>query len=201
MDCNSDSMYLGDNKMIFKEKEIKGVFEIQQEPHRDARGFFSRTYDDNLFKEYGIDRKWVQENHSLSQKKGTLRGIHFQYTPDTETKLLRVITGEIFFAVIDLRKNSETLGKWISVIVSSEKLNMLYIPRGCAPGMCTLTDNCNLAYKVDNYYASNNEDVIKWNDPDLNIKWPITEPEVISERDSKGNSFQDFVKKNGGLDI
>ena len=183
------------------EKEIKGVYEIQLEPKEDDRGFFMRSYDDKIFKKHGIDRKWVHENHSLSLQKGTIRGIHFQYPPDCETKLLRVITGDIFFAIVDLRKNSETFGKWTSVVVSAKKKNMLYVPRGCAPGMCTLTVNCNLVYKVDNYYAANNEDVIKWNDPDIGIKWPIKEPNVISERDSKGQSFKDFVEKHDGLDV
>ena len=187
--------------MLIKEKKIKGVFEIQLEPLEDERGFFMRTYDDRIFKDLGIERKWVNENHSLSRIKGTIRGIHFQYPPDTETKLSRVITGEIFFVVVDIRKDSKTFGEWISVVLSSEKKNMLFIPRGCAPGMCTLTDNCNLIYKVDNYYSPNNEDVIKWNDPDLAIKWPIKEPVVISERDSKGKSFKEFVEKHGGLKI
>lgn len=118
--------------MIISEKEIKGVFEIELKPIEDKRGFFMRTYDDKIFKEHGIDRKWVHENHSLSLQKGTIRGIHFQYPPDYETKLSRVITGEIFFAVTDLRKGSETFGKWISLILSAEKKNMLYLPRGCA---------------------------------------------------------------------
>ena len=182
------------------EKEIKGVYEIQLEPKEDDRGFFMRSYDDKIFKEHGIDRKWVHENHSLSLQKGTIRGIHFQYPPDCETKLLRAITGDIFFAIVDLRKNSETFGKWTSVVVSAKKKNMLYIPRGCAPGMCTLTDNCNLVYKVDNYYAPNNEDIIKWNDPDIGIEWPIKEPNVISDRDSKGQSLKDFIEKYGGIE-
>jgi len=107
--------------MKIKEKEIRGVFEIQLEPHEDNRGFFVRTYDDKIFKKYGIDRKWTQENHSLSKIKGTVRGIHFQYPPDCETKVLRVITGRIFFVVIDLRKNSETFSKWTSIILSAKK--------------------------------------------------------------------------------
>ena len=187
--------------MKIKEKEIRGVFEIKLESYEDNRGFFMRTYDDKIFKKLGIDRKWVQENHSLSKIKGIVRGIHFQYPPNCETKVLRVITGRIFFAVIDLRKNSKTFGKWTSVILSAKKKNMLYVPRGCAPGMCTLTENCNLAYKVDNYYAKDNEDNIKWNDPDLGIDWPIKVPVVISERDANAQSFKEFVEKHGGLEI
>lgn len=187
--------------MKFEEKEIKGVFEVRLKPFQDERGFFVRTYDDKIFKEQGLDRKWVHENHSFSVKKGTVRGLHFQYPPDTETKLLRVITGEVFFAFVDLRKGSPTFGKWGSLILSGEKKNMLYLPRGMAPGMCTLTDDCHLAYKVDNYYAPANEDNIHWNDPDIGIQWPITIPLVVSERDAKAQSFQEFVKKHGALDV
>lgn len=181
--------------MQFVEQQISGVYEIKCAPHEDARGYFMRTYDEAIFEKHGLNRKWVQENHSLSRVKGTVRGIHFQYAPDCETKLLRVSTGAIFFAVTDLRRNSPTLGKWISVVVSAEKKNLLYIPRGCAPGMCTLTDDCNLSYKVDNFYNPNNEDVLLWNDPDLGIQWPVSEPAVISDRDAKGRSLQEILAK------
>jgi len=182
------------------EKEIKGIYEIKLEPYEDHRGFFMRAYDDKIFKQYGIDRNWVQENHSLSLKKGVVRGLHFQYPPNTETKLLRVVTGEIFFTFVDIRKNSPTFGKWGSIVLSANKKNMLFSPRGFAMGMCTLTDNCNLLYKVDNYYTSDNEDNIKWNDPDLGIKWPVKNP-IVSKRDSKAMSFKEFVEKHGGLEV
>lgn len=183
--------------MKFVEQEIAGVFEITCAPFEDHRGYFMRTYDEAIFEKHGLNRKWVQENHSLSRNKHTVRGIHFQYAPDCETKMLRVITGAIFFSVTDLRRGSPTLGKWISVVVSAEKKNLLYIPRGCAPGMCTLTDDCNLAYKVDSYYNPKNEDVLLWNDPELGIKWPVTEPAVISERDKNGKSLRAILEKSG----
>jgi dTDP-4-dehydrorhamnose 3,5-epimerase len=179
--------------MEFTEQKISGVFEITCAPHEDTRGYFMRTYDEAIFEKLSLNRKWVQENHSLSKVQGTVRGIHFQYSPDCETKLLRVITGAIFFAVIDLRRGSKTLGQWTSVVVSAEKKNLLYIPRGCAPGMCTLTGDCNLAYKVDNFYNPNNEDVIRWDDPDLGIRWPISEPAVISDRDANGKSLRSIL--------
>lgn len=185
--------------MIFRESRLGGVFEIVQEPFEDQRGFFSRTYDKQLFAEKGLDREWVQENHSYSAHKGTVRGIHFQYPPDCETKLLRVISGEIFFVVIDLRKYSNTFGQWVGVVVSASRRNMLYIPRGCAPGMCTLTADCHLAYKVDNYYNPENEAVIKWDDPDIGIQWPLKMPQVISARDANGMAFSDFVCNHGGI--
>lgn len=186
--------------MKIKELEIRGVFEIQLEPRKDERGFFSRTYDNKIFEEWGIDKTWVQENCSFSKTKGTLRGMHFQHPPFCETKIFRVITGEMFFAVLDLRKNSETFGKWVGLSLSAEKMNLLYVPKGCANGVCALTENCNLAYKVDNYYSKEKEDIIKWNDPDTGINWPIKKNMIISEKDSKGQSFNEFVMRYGGLE-
>lgn len=186
--------------MKIKERNFKGVFEIQLESYGDRRGFFMRTYDNKIFKQYGINRKWVQENHSLSLKKGTVRGFHFQFPPHTETKLVRVISGKIFDVFIDLRNGSDTFGKWDSVILSSENKKMLLIPRGFAHGVCTLTDNCVMVYKVDNYYSPEYEGNIKWDDPDLGIKWPVKDP-IVSEKDLKAMSFKEFIKKFNGLEV
>lgn len=185
--------------MEIKELDIKGVFEIQLDPKIDERGFFMRTYDQGIFKKHGLDRKWVQENHSLSKFKGTVRGLHFQFPPDTETKLVRLSSGELMDVFVDLRKYSPTFGKWGSTILSAEKKNTLYIPKGFAHGICTLTDNCNFLYKVDNYYAKHNEYSIKWDDPDIGIEWPIDTPSVISERDKNAPSFKEFVEKYGAI--
>lgn len=187
--------------MIAKELKIKGVFEIKLEPNIDSRGFFMRTYDEKIFRKYQLNTKWVQESHSLSKKRWTVRGMHFQHPPFTETKLIRVIQGKILFAIIDLRSNSKTFGKWIQIIVSDRKKNMIYIPRGCAPCMCTLTENSSILYKMDNYFTPESYDNIKWNDPTLAIKWPIKIPADISERDAKAQSFKEFVKKYGGLKV
>lgn len=187
--------------MVIKELGLKGVFEIVLKPNTDSRGYFMRTYDEKIFKKYGINRKWVQESHSLSKKKWTVRGIHFQHPPFVETKLIRVAAGKILFAIIDLRFNSKTFGKWIQIVVSVKKKNMIYIPRGCAPCMCTLTHNCQILYKMDNYFTPSSYDNIKWNDPDLAIDWPIKKPADISERDANAQSFKEFVKKYGGLKV
>jgi len=187
--------------MRIKEKKLKGVFEIQLEPKEDKRGFFMRVYDTKIFKENNINREWVQENHSLSLKKRTIRGFHFQFPPYAETKLVRVINGKIFDVFIDLRKNSNTFGKWGSIILSAENNKMLLIPRGFAHGMCTLTDNCVMLYKVDNYYSPEYEGNIKWNDPDLNIEWPIKNTPTISDKDANAKSFKEFVGKYGGLEV
>jgi len=186
--------------MLIKKKRLEGVFGIDLEPHEDQRGFFMRTYDNKLFRNHGLHQNWVQESHSYSKKKDIIRGLHFQFPPYAETKLIRTVTGEIFTVVVDVRKGSATFGKWDSMIISENNKKMLYIPRGFALGMCTLTHNCTLLYKIDNYYAPESQGAIKWNDLDLGIEWPIKNP-IISERDSKAMSFKEFVEKYGGLDV
>lgn len=184
--------------MLFVEGNLKGVYTVDPDPHEDHRGFFMRSYDDKIFGEHGLHRNWVQENHSYSKIKGTVRGLHFQFPPDAETKLVRVVSGEVFDVVVDLRKGSPTFGKWESFLLSAENKKMLYIPRGFAHGMCTLTGEFTMLYKVDNYYAPKNEGAIKWNDPDIGIIWPVDNP-VLSEKDTQAPSFQEFVAKYGGL--
>jgi dTDP-4-dehydrorhamnose 3,5-epimerase len=186
--------------LIIKKRKIKGVFEIQLQPHEDHRGFFMRSYDDKIFKEFDLHRNWVQENHSLSIDKNTIRGMHFQFPPHSETKLVRVVSGEIFDAFIDLRKDSPTFGSWDSIILSAENKKMIYIPRGFAHGNCSLSENSQLVYKVDNYYSPKSEGTIKWNDPDIGIKWPIKNP-IVSEKDDKADSFMDFIKRSKGLKV
>jgi len=186
--------------MLIKELELEGVFEVTLNPIGDERGFFMRTYDNNILKSAGVHRDWVQENQSWNSTKNTIRGLHFQYPPDTETKLVRVIEGEIYDVFVDLRKESKTFGKWGSTILSSDNKKMLCIPRGFAHGMCTLSDNATMLYKVDNYYAPDNEGEIKWNDPDLGIKWPSVDNPTISDKDTKAGSFKDFLEKFGGFE-
>jgi len=186
--------------MLIKKKKIEGLFEINLEPHKDHRGFFMRTYDEKIFGNHRLCKSWVQESHSYSKKKGIIRGLHFQFPPYAETKLIRTVTGEIFIVVLDLRKSSTTYGKWDSMIISENNNKMIYIPRGFALGMCTLTDNCTLLYKIDNYYAPESQGSIRWDDLDLGIKWPVKDP-IISERDSRAISFKEFVDKYGGLEV
>ena len=186
--------------MLIKEKKLKGVFEINLESHEDDRGLFMRTYDDAVFKDYGLHQNWVQENHSYSKKKGTLRGLHFQFPPHAETKLVRAVGGEIHMAFVDLRKGSPTLGQWESMILTEANNKMLYIPRGFALGMCTLTDNCTLLYKMGDYYAPGSEGTLKWDDPDIGIDWPVDNP-ILSEKDSRAKSFKEFIEKYGGLKV
>lgn len=185
--------------MLIKERKLKGVFEIDLESQEDHRGFFMRTYDDTVFRDYGLHQNWVQENHSYSKKKGTLRGLHFQFPPHAETKLVRALGGEVCLVFVDLRKGLSTFGQWDSIILSEVNKKMLYIPKGLALGMCTLTDNCTLLYKMGDYYTPESQGVIKWDDPDIGIDWPVDNP-ILSEKDSGGGSFKEFVEAYGGLE-
>jgi dTDP-4-dehydrorhamnose 3,5-epimerase len=179
--------------MEVKELEIKGVFEIVPEPFFDNRGFFMRTYDVGLFEKFGLNRKWVQENHSRSERNGIIRGLHFQVEPFDETKLVRCISGEIFDVAVDLRKGSATFGKWVGVHLSENNKKMLYIPRGFAHGYCTLTEISEVVYKVDNYYSREHEKGILWNDPDLKIEWPAQDP-ILSEKDRKNLTLKQYLE-------
>ena len=186
--------------MLIKERRLKGVFEIDLEPLEDLRGFFMRTYDSKVFKNYGLHQNWVQENHSYSKKKGTLRGLHFQFPPNAETKLVRVVGGDIYMAFVDLRRGSTTIGKWDSLVLSEDNRKMVYVSKGLAIGMCTLTDDCTVLYKMDNYYVPESQGVIKWDDPDIGINWPVNNP-ILSERDAQAPSLRMLVEKHGGLEI
>ena len=173
---------------------IDGVKVITLNPIVDERGFFSRNYDVQIAKDLGFHRDWVQENLSYSKDKGTLRGLHFQRKPFTETKLVRLITGRVFDVFVDIRKESSTFGKWGSYLLSSEKPEWLYLPRGIAHGMITLEDQMIMLYKVDNCFNPEADSAIKWDDPDLNIKWPI-KPKVISKKDQNAKSFKEVLEK------
>lgn len=184
--------------MEFKELNIKGVFEIQLDPKVDDRGFFMRTYDKDIFRKNGLPTDWAQGNIAFTKNKGTIRGIHFLYPPYNESKLITMVGGKGFWTFVDIRKNSPTLGEWGSIIMSAEKKNMLFLPKGIANAVCTLTDDCQVLYHMDIAYNDSAKSEIKWNDPELAIPWPIKKPSVLAERDKKAQSFKQFLKKSGG---
>jgi len=184
--------------MEIKEKKISGVYEITLKPIIDERGFFSRSYDINEFNSLGINRLWVQENHSATLKANTIRGLHFQLPPYSETKLIRCVRGAILDVYVDLRSNSKTFGVWETIELSAENLKMLYIPRGFAHGFCTLTDNSEVIYKVDNYYSKDYECGIIWNDIDLGIQWNCQNP-ILSEKDKQNITLKIFSQKFKGI--
>lgn len=150
------------------------------------------TYKKELFEEYALQTVWTQENQSLSEKKQTLRGLHFQLPPFEQTKLVRVVQGEVLDVFVDLRKNSETYGEWDSIRLSAENCKAVYVPRGFAHGFCTLAENVIIQYKVDNPYAPAHDSGIRWNDPDLRIEWETDAP-LLSAKDEELQFFKDFV--------
>jgi dTDP-4-dehydrorhamnose 3,5-epimerase len=186
--------------MEIKQRKLKGTFEITLKPILDDRGFFMRTFDDNIFKEKGLDRKWVQENHSRSEERGIIRGLHFQLPPFTETKLVRCIKGAVLDVFVDLRKDSETFGEWDSIEISEENKKMIFIPRGLAHGFCTLTEISEVLYKVDNFYSPSLESGLLWNDTDVAINWPFKKP-ILSNKDSKNQSLKEFINKYKSINI
>lgn len=179
--------------MEFRELEISGLVEISLKPHTDDRGFFMRTFDRDEFRIHGLQREWVQENHSRSERKGIIRGLHFQVEPYAETKLVRCIRGEIFDVAVDLRKGSETFGRWQGIVLSEENRKMFFIPRGFAHGFCTLTDISEVVYKVDNYYSKEHERGLIWNDPDIGIDWPVKEP-ILSAKDRNNFTLKGLLE-------
>ena len=150
----------------------------------DGRGFFSPTYDKRVLAEAGIGLVFVQDNHSGSVKRGTVRGLHFQIPPWAQDKLLRVVTGSIFDVAVDLRRSSPTYARHVAVELSAEDWNQLLVPAGFAHGFCTLEPDTEVIYKVTNYYAPDHDRGLLWNDPALGIEWPVTAAAaVVSERD------------------
>jgi len=186
--------------MEVKERKLKGVFEVILNPIVDNRGFFMRTFDDTIFKEFGMDRKWVQENHSRSEEAGIIRGLHFQLPPFSETKLVRCIKGKVLDVFVDLRKGSKTFGEWDSIELTEVNKKMIFIPRGFAHGFCTLTNVSEVIYKVDNFYTPSSELGLLWNDKDINIKWPVKFP-VLSNKDSKNLLLKEFIKTHQSIKI
>ncbi len=178
--------------MEIKPLRLDGTFEITSKRNGDARGYFMRSFDRKIFADHGLQTVWEQENQSLSTSLHTVRGLHFQRPPNTETKLVRVVQGAVFDVFVDLRKDSETFGEWDSIELTGDNDKSIYIPRGFAHGFCSLTEKVIVQYKVDNAYAPDNEDGICWNDPTLEIAWPSINP-LISERDRQLQSFTEFI--------
>lgn len=162
--------------------KLDGALVIETDVFGDHRGFFTESYSEKTFNEAGLDYKFVQDNHSLSSEAGTLRGLHFQLSPKAQTKLVRVMSGAIYDVIVDLRRNSPSYGQWQGFILSEANKKQLLVPRGFAHGFCTLVAHTQVLYKVDEYYSKEHDRGIMWNDPDLNIDWPIREP-VLSDKD------------------
>ncbi len=177
--------------MKFIETEIPDVKIIEPTVFGDERGFFMETFRTEIFNQHCGTTEFVQENHSKS-KHGVLRGLHFQ-TENTQGKLVRVTQGEVFDVAVDMRQSSPTFGKWVGVILSAENKRQFWVPEGFAHGFYVISDSAEFVYKCTDYYNPKAEVSIKWNDPQINIIWPIVEGETpsLSVKDEAGLSFAD----------
>jgi len=172
---------------------LPDVILIEPRKFSDPRGFFMETYSASAFRELGIDCVFVQDNQSLSARRGTLRGLHFQTPAHAQAKLVRVLRGSIFDVAVDLRVGSSSFGKWCAATLTASGGEELFVPRGFAHGFCTLEPNVEVAYKVDDIYAPDCDSGLLWNDTTLAIDWPIAADEIlVSEKDAKLPTFSGF---------
>lgn len=163
---------------------LDGVIEIVPKRHSDFRGFFSETWNRRIFASAGLSFEFVQDNHSLTIEVGTLRGLHFQAPPRAQAKLVRVVRGAIYDVVVDIRQGSPHYGRWIGIEVSAAKWNQVFIPIGFAHGFVTLEPDTEVLYKVTDYYSPEHERVIRYDDPNIGIEWPVDlAPFKLSEKD------------------
>ena len=174
--------------MIFTETKLKGAFVIDMEPIEDERGLFARSWCREEFEANGLNPQLTQCNISFNNKKGTLRGMHFQKPPHEEAKLVRCTQGAIFDVIIDLRPDSSTCKQWVGEELTAKNRKMLYIPEGFAHGFLTLEDATEVFYQMSTSYVPDSASGILWDDPTLNIHWP-EQPQIISQRDQ---SYPDF---------
>lgn len=172
------------------ETDIPGPLVIEPRVFGDARGFFSETWSKQAFRDAGLDFNWVQDNHSRSQK-GVLRGLHFQ-NPAPQGKLVRVTRGAVFDVAVDLRKSSGNFGRWVGVELTAENHRMLWVPEGFAHGFLTLSNDTDFLYKCTAPYAPQTEHTLAWDDPDVEIKWPVNGLDIIiSYKDRDGLALAD----------
>lgn len=165
-----------------EDTKLEGVKIVTPKVFGDHRGWFMETYSERDLKEAGIDAHFVQDNRSYSAKKGVIRGLHFQRHPHTQAKLLTCLRGRILDVAVDLRKASPTYKQWIAVELTEENKKQLFIPKGFAHGFVTLTDDVEIMYKCDDFYAPETDGGIRFDDPDIGVDWGISDP-ILSEKD------------------
>ncbi|VAW50087.1 dTDP-4-dehydrorhamnose 3,5-epimerase [hydrothermal vent metagenome] len=176
--------------MKITQTKIPDVLIIEPKIFGDDRGFFFESFNKKLFSEAtGVDADFVQDNHSKSSK-GVLRGLHYQIK-QPQGKLVRVVSGEVLDVTVDIRKSSTTFGQWISVKLSAENKQQLWVPHGFAHGFIVLSESAEFLYKTTDYYAPEYERCIRWDDSDLAIDWQYSEKPLVSEKDAQGTMFND----------
>lgn len=176
--------------MKVTETKLAGVKIIEPDVFGDHRGWFFESWSAHKLLELGISEEFVQDNHSFSQKTGTLRGLHFQRYPHTQAKIIRCTSGKILDVAVDIRKGSPTYCRWVSVELSADNFKQLYIPAGFAHGFLTLTDNVEIQYKTSNYYTPDCDRSIRWNDLAIGIDWGIENP-ILSDKDREAPLLKD----------
>ena len=175
----------------FKKLAIKDVQLIIPKVFGDERGFFFESYKKSDFTANGIKDEFNQDNHSKSTQ-GVLRGLHFQYEPKAQAKIVRCIKGKIFDVAVDLRKDSPTFSQWVGEILSDDNKNMLYIPAGFAHGFVVLSNTAEINYKASNEYSEEHDGGVAWNDPDINVDWGIDFAPILSEKDKCQPNLKDI---------
>ncbi len=182
--------------------KLQGVYIIEPDVFADHRGYFMESYSQKKWEELGFRCSFIQDNESLSVQEGVIRGLHYQLYPKAQTKLVRVLQGAVFDVVADIRKGSPTFAQWIGVVLSEQNKRQIIVPKGFAHGVCTLTSNTRLFYKVDEYYSPHDDRGIAWNDPRLAVSWPTNHP-ILSEKDRRQPQLADaeinfIYEKRGG---
>lgn len=167
--------------MKFTETELPGVVLVEPRIFQDDRGFFLETYHLEKFREGGITATFVQDNHSRSVK-STLRGLHAQ-EPNPQGKLIRCVEGEIWDVAVDIRRGSPAFGKWVGVVLSAGNFRQLYVPPGFAHGFCVLSEAAQVEYKCTSAYSPDHELALAWNDPQIDVAWPLEDDPILSEKD------------------
>ena len=182
--------------MRFIPTPLRDACLIALEPHADERGFFARTFCEREFASEGLETRFVQGNSALSRKRGTLRGLHYQLPPSAEVKLVRCMRGAIYDVIVDLRPDSPTYRRWFGAELDQDNCLTMYVPRGFAHGLLTLTDDVETHYLVSAFYAAAEERGLRYDDPALDIRWPA-EPVEISPKD---RSWPDFDPAFHGIE-
>ena len=178
-------------KFNFLKTELEGLTVIELNKFSDSRGYFAEIYNEQEFKEAGLNLKFVQTNESVSSK-GVLRGLHFQ-KEKPQGKLVRCVQGEIFDVAVDIRENSKTFGKWFGINLSEENFKQFYIPEGFAHGFYVLSEKAKVQYMVTELFHKELEGAIIWNDPAIGIDWPLSKEPELSEKDSKNSTLKEAI--------
>lgn len=172
------------------ETKLKDIYILEPAVYGDNRGWFMESWSKRTMEDAGLYYDFIQDNHSYSSVKGTIRGLHFQNGEFAQAKLVRCVKGKVLDVVVDIRKGSPTYKEWFSVELSAENKRQLLIPRGFAHGFVTITDEVEFVYRADNFYNKESEGAIRWNDPEIGIVWGIDDP-IVSEKDSNAPFFDD----------